>query len=217
MINIENKNLMVVGAFRSGTNVMLETLKQNYYCSPGFNQYFWKHCLPPHSEVGFIPPDVGVVCMVRNPVEWNKSLFKFWHVRRKELMPSCEISRFIREPLVVYDNSKGLSDIRYHFNSPIDYWNKYYYAWAFWEKIRAQLVIVRLEDFESQTESVLNTIERKFSLQRKPTWQPSLPSGRVGPFVPESLDSLNNELFPSDEEFIDYNCLVDLKLMFNYL
>lgn len=196
---------------------MLETLEKNYYCSPAFNQYFWKHCLPPHCDMNIIPPEVGVVCMVRNPIEWNRSLFKFWHVRRKELTPPLEISKFIRNPLIVYDNSKGLADIRYHFSSPTDYWNKYYYTWAFWEKIRDQLVFVRLEDLEMKTESVLNIIEKKFLLQRKSIWQPTLPCVRVGPFVPELFGDLDTKLITSDEDFIESNCLADLKEIFNYL
>lgn len=211
-----NKPLMIVGPFRSGTNVMLETLNRNYYCTPAFNQYFWKHCLPPHSAGGIIPPEVGVVCMVRNPVEWNRSIFKFWHVRRKELTPALEISKFIREPLIVYDNSNSIYDIRYHFISPTDYWNKYYYAWTFWKKIRNQLLFVRLEDFETQTESVLKSIERKFLLQRKSSWSPDLPSVRLGPIVPETLDRLDTQLFTSDEKFIENSCLPELKNIYRY-
>ena len=195
---------------------MLSVLEQNYYCRPTFNEYFWKHCLPPHSEVGVIPAGVGVVCMVRNPIEWNRSLFRFWHARRKELCPSSSISKFIREPLIVYDNSKGLADLHYHFSSPIDYWNKYYYAWAFWKNIRDQLVHVRLEDFESKTESVLKEIEAKFSLQRKTAWRPILPANRVGPFVKEHTDGVPIELSASDKDFIDLHCLADLKNFFNY-
>jgi hypothetical protein len=211
-----HKNLMVVGTFRSGTNVMLETLKRNYFSAPAFNQYFWKHCLPPHCEEEQIKIDVGIICMIRNPIDWNRSIYKFWHVRRKELLPPLELSKFIKEPLIVYDNSKGLTGIRYHFNSPTDYWNKYYFAWAFWEKIREQLVFVRLEDFEMQTESVLKIIEEKFCLQRKPSWLASLPVQRVGPFVPESLSKLDTKLHASDEIFIESTCLADLKKMFNY-
>ena len=206
----------IVGVFRSGTNAMLETLERGYYCIPTFNQYFWKHCLPPSTEVNLIPRDTAIICMVRDPVEWNRSIFRFWHTRRKELTPSLELGKFIREPLLVYDNSKGLSDIHYHFNTPIDYWNKYYYAWYFWKNIRDQLLFVRLEDFETKPESVLLTIERKFSLRRKTTWSPTLPPSRVGPLVPSSIEGLITEYQSSDINFIQTYCLPNLKSVFNY-
>jgi hypothetical protein len=213
---LQQKALMIAGVFRSGTNAMRATLEANYYCLPRFNQYFWKHSLPPHSAASIIPPETGVICMIRNPIDWSRSLFKFWHTRRKELLPSSKVAKFIRDPLIVYDNSMGLDGIHYHFNSPIDYWNKYYYAWAFWKSMRNRVIFVRLEDFETQTESVLNLIEEKFSLIRRPTWHPALPSRRVGPFVPTSISGLDSDFSPSDHEFIIENCLPELKKLFKY-
>lgn len=208
--------VLIIGTFRSGTNAMLATLENNYHCSPTFNKYFWKHGLPPHHAEGFIPPDTKIICMVRDPVDFNKSLFRFWHARRKELAPSIEISKFIRDPLIVYDNTGGLDNINYHFNNPADYWNKFYFAWAYWKKIRSQLIFVRLEDFELNTKVILLQIEQKFALQRKPTWSPALPETRVGPSVPHSVAGLNAELSVSDAKFIRDNCIPELQRFFRY-
>ncbi len=154
--------------------------------------------------------------MVRNPVDFNISVFRFWHARRKELAPAVQISKFIREPFIVYDNTGGLDNVHYYFNSPTDYWNKFYYSWVHWKRIRSQLIFIRLEDFESNTEGVLLQIEKKFGLSRKPSWNPVLPETRVGPFVPKLAAGLNSEVGLSDVRFIRENCLSELQRFFRY-
>lgn len=209
-MRLRQTTILVVGTFRSGTNAVSKMLEDNFNCRTTFNKYFWKHGLPPHNVPTVIPHDVPIVCMVRRPEEFNRSIFRFWHARRIEQSPSKDISIFIRSKFIVYDNTGGTSNIHYFFQNPTDYWNRFYYSWTHWEKMRRQICFVNLEELEADPQRVFLQIESRFSLQRRRNWNPRMPERRVGPDVGKPVLSSNQDLGEHDREFIRSHVLPDV-------
>ena len=71
------QTVLVVGTFRSGTNLMKHMLETHFRAKVVFSEWFWKHGLPPTSIKCPIPDDVPIVVMTKDPVSLNESLYDF--------------------------------------------------------------------------------------------------------------------------------------------
>lgn len=188
--------VLVVGTFRSGTNLMKHCLEAHFEAAPVYNTWFWKHGVPPTGIQVPVPPDVPIVVMSRDPVATNASLYRFWQARRPDLDLGATISDFVRRRLVVYDNTEGDRLPRYSYPNPTEYWNQFYYSWLHWKAVEPQRVFIRCDDLVADPERIVAGIADRFALRRRGTDAVTLPGGRVGPpadYAPGTSGGLTEE------------------------
>lgn len=179
------KKVLVVGVFRSGTNAMKACLEEHYDVDVTFNEWFWKHGLPPTGIQNPVPPDVPIVVMVKSPFAFHESLYPFWQHRRPNLDSGPDVSSFARKELLVFDVSGGdFSRPKYCYRSPIEYWNQFYFSWLSWTEVQPRCQFVRYESLEGDAEREILSLAKRFKLRRKKPGPISLPDSRVGPHVP---------------------------------
>jgi len=194
---------LVVGTFRCGTNAMKKCLEDHFDVEVTFNEWFWKHGLPPTGIQCQIPRSVPIVVMSKSPANFQESLYPFWLHRRPNLRAGRDISTFIRSELLVYDNSNGdFSTPKYWYRSPTDYWNQFYFAWLSWHEVRSTCRFVRYEDFAASPDSVLSKLASAFNLVRSNAEPVRLPAERVGPHVPTDRDGQSYVLKDTDRQWI---------------
>jgi hypothetical protein len=197
------RKLLVVGTFRSGTNAMQSCLEAHFDVEVTFNEWFWKHGVPPTGIQSPIPPDVPVVVMAKSPYAFHESLYPFWLHRRPNLDAGPDVSAFARKELQVFDVSGGnLGRPKYWFRCPTDYWNQFYFSWLSWTEVRPRCQFVRYEDVEGTPHDEITRIGERFGLRRKTTGLISLPAERVGPHVPTERKGERFELKEADRAWI---------------
>jgi hypothetical protein len=193
-------DVMVVGAFRSGTNLMKHLLEENFRVRCSFNTWGWKHALAPTllstSNPGHLFPALPIIVMVKEPVRQNLSLFHHWARTRPRLVGGGTFAEFIRSEFLVHDNSHGGRGPKYLFPTPTDYWNQFYFSYIFWDDVAPKLRLVRLEELERGAAPVLENLERSFSLIRRPSFNPVIPRNRVVP----TPDGTPSRLHPSEAQ-----------------
>lgn len=129
----------MVGTFRCRTNAVNKCLVDQVDVEVTFNEWFWKHGLPPTGIQCQIPLSVPIVVMSRSPPNFQESLYPFWLHRQPNLRAGRDISKFIRSELFVYVNSNGdFSTPMYCYRSPTDYWNQFCFAWLIWHDVRSR-------------------------------------------------------------------------------
>ena len=72
------RKVLVVGTFRSGTNAMKACLEEYFDVEVTFNEWFWKHGVPPTGIRCPIPRDVPIIVMSKSPCDFQESLYPFW-------------------------------------------------------------------------------------------------------------------------------------------
>jgi hypothetical protein len=180
VIGRRKRDVLVVGTFRSGTNLAKYLLSEHFDVRVHFSTWAWKHGLPPSSKICPIPSDVPVLIATKDPFQLNRSLYAFWNLRRKELMRGQSLSEFVREPLLVYDSSYANSP-RFLFNTPTDYWNQYHFAWATWDAIKDRRHILSDRQLLDETDDVLTRFGEEFGLSRRTTGTITVPEDPVAP------------------------------------
>lgn len=180
LIGRRKRDVLVVGTFRSGTNLAKYLLSEHFDVTVHFSTWTWKHGLPPSSKVCPIPSEVPVLLATKDPFQLNRSLYAFWNLRRKHLMRGQTLSEFVREPLLVYDNSYPNTP-RFRFETPTDYWNQYHFTWATWDAIKDRRHILSDRQLLEETDAVLTHFGEEFGLTRKTTGAITLPDEPVAP------------------------------------
>lgn len=176
-------SVLLLGAFRTGTNATKTCLETHYKIEVVFNRWFWKHGLPPSCVHNPIPVNTFILLMCRHPVPWSLAIHRFWRDRRPELKPSDSYSEFLRAPFIVYDNTGKCKRPHYYFSNCIDYWNRYYYSWTSWVDLKSRLEILRLENVMIDPERYILPISQRQGWKRKISGSLQLPKHRVGPLV----------------------------------
>jgi hypothetical protein len=178
-------DVMVVGAFRSGTNLMKHLLEENFDVRCSFNAWGWKHALAPTmvspSTPGHLFPTQPLIVIVKEPVQQNVSLFHHWTRTRSGLVGGRTFADFIRSEFLVHDNSYGGRGPKYLFPTPTDYWNQFYFSYLFWDDIAPRRQLVRLDALERDPRGVLERLEASLALIRRPGFDPAIPAA---PLVP---------------------------------
>ena len=197
--------VLVVGTFRSGTNVTKHSLEHAYKTEVVYNRWFWKHGVPPTGLPRPIPDHVPVLVMSKDPIDFNRSLYRFWKARRPELDTGNSLSEFIRRELIVYDNTRGLHHPKYRFHSPTDYWNHFYFSWLNWQQIENQRIFVRCEALMADPKATLISVAERYDLERRPGTEIQIPERRVGPEVKPEFRNLDTHLSEEDVSFVKAN------------
>ncbi len=197
-----SRKVLVVGTFRSGTNIAQHCFETFFHATPVFNEWFWKHGVPPSGIQVQVPSYVPIVVMSRDPVSFNLSLYKFWLARRPELDAGKNISDFIRRRLFVYDNTDGLIRPKYSFSSPTEYWNQFYFSWLNWKQVEDQRIFLRLEDLMADPATELNALADRFGLRKRRNATIALSEKRLGPNIPLSIREQDDRLSDEDVTWI---------------
>jgi hypothetical protein len=188
-------------------------LERAFHVRCSFNEWFWKHGLPPTlmSHDRHLRPTAPLVVMIKEPVHQNVSLFRHWQRTRPDLLGSKDFSQFIRSELIVHDNSFGGKGPKYLFPTPTDYWNAFYFSYLHWEDVAETSQIVRLDHLETRIAQTLALLERRFSLTDRPNFLPEIPSNKVRPspdgrpvqLEPVEQQSNEFEISRIDRDFIE--------------
>lgn len=211
------RKVLVVGTFRSGTNAMQACLETYFDVEVTFNEWFWKHGVPPTGIQCPVPPDVPIIVMVKSPFAFHESLFPFWQHRRPNLDSGSDVSSFARKELIVFDVSGGnLARPKYWYRCPTDYWNQFYYAWLSWTEVKPRCLFVRYEDVAAATEAEILKIAQAFGLKRKNSDPIALPGERVGPDVPTDRRGERYVLSPDARRWIGEHVNVNVLRTFRY-
>jgi len=182
---------------------MKACLEEYFDVEATFNEWFWKHGLPPTGIQNPVPADVPIVVMVKSPLAFHESLYPFWLHRRPNLDSGPDVSSFVRKELLVFDVSGGdLSRPKYWYRWPVEYWNQFYLSWLSWTDVRLRCQFVRYESLESDPEREILGLAERFQLRRKKPGPISLPSERVGPHVPTERRGERFLLKEADKQWI---------------
>jgi hypothetical protein len=124
--------LAVVGALRSGTNLVRQVVETHWEASADFSPYGWKHAGVPilSPDCGLNYPDVPILFVVKNPYASVLSLFRYrmlaTSIRHQVSIEGSEtLERFLTEPVTVFDTQLPGSP-RLRFANPVQYWNFVY-------------------------------------------------------------------------------------------
>ena len=214
--------ILVVGVFRSCTNLMKHMIDEYLVANCVFNEWLWKHGLPPTlPEVSaIIPPEIPIVVMGVDPYKWHQSLFQFWLRRRPELISAdCQISDFIVDNIFIYDNTRYHSSPKYIFNSPSDYWNQYYYSWLNWQAIKSQVIFINSQRLVEAPSKVMSILSQRYEIPFVESQRSIiLPKLKLGPTVKPLSDPSRKILDDTDRSNIRHRIspMVYNQLRFRY-
>lgn len=194
--------VLVVGAFRSGTNATKACLERFFKVDVVFNRWFWKHGLAPSFSGHPLPADVTVLLLCRHPEAWAPSIHRFWRERRPELAAPESLSHFLREPFIVYDTTGSQRRPHHWFSGPIDYWARYHYSWLHWADVSAQMRVLRCEDLMRDADACLSPVAEAAGWRRREAGPLKLPAERVGPAVSPARAGEASSLLDEDRAFI---------------
>ncbi len=123
----------VMGALRSGTNLVKDMLEENWHLSAAFSDYGWKHAGVPIFSAGtdLKYPRTPIVFVIKNPYAFVVSLHRY---RMLEITKNHKISLqgaqdfddFLRKPIVLHDSQLQQSP-QLRFSNPLQYWNFLYW------------------------------------------------------------------------------------------
>jgi hypothetical protein len=151
---LEDKNFILYGLGRSGTNFTKAILEKNFEVYVHQETYGNKH---DHFHNVNIPKNHIMILCVKNPYDWIKSLYDYTE-------NNLDISTWLRSPNILLSNHNGVERLT-RTSNPVQRWNNYNFHWNSVEWHNK--VVVRHEDFISDWEKTLIGIEEKFTLKRK--------------------------------------------------
>lgn len=178
---IDPVNILIVGTFRSGTNLAKLLIEEHFQAKIVFNKWLWKHEIPP---VGLsirqaLPRKIVICC--KNPFDFNVSLYRFWKKTRPERIGNMTVSGFIRSPFILNDNTHKRGP-DFLFSSPTDYWNGFYFAWQNYRDLLDRLTFLRHEDVLEDPEITFDFLAARTGLTRKDSHtEITLPESQVLP------------------------------------
>lgn len=193
---------MVAGLFRSGTNLTKWCLQRYFKVKPVFNEWFWKHGVPPTCIQKAIPKKVPVVVVSKDPVSINVSLYRFWRARRPELDVGNSFSDFIRKRFIVYDNSRNCIDPMYYYINPTEYWNQFYFSWLNWREIDDRRAFLKYRDLIADPAESLIKLASCLQLKRRHSDLIVLPSEKIGPTPDAHMYEMEEPVSEADISFI---------------
>jgi hypothetical protein len=126
------RTVRVIGAPRSGTNLVKYLMEANTDFRCVFNLGWWKHAVvPPLFDYHEPQADnTPTVIMFRHPVSQILSFFRFSEKGRSAIYGAGSLAEFIRSP--VFMDPPGV--FSYRFATPVAYWEQYYYAALRWQR-----------------------------------------------------------------------------------
>lgn len=194
--------LAVLGAMRSGTNLVAGLIERHWAVKTSFNGYGWKHAAIPvfGPGSGMEYPNVPILYVVKNPYAFVLSLHRYLRVALEmghdiSLEGEAEFAKFLVSPIYIFDSQLSQSP-RLRFESPIAYWNWFYYNLETLDASRFRVRGLNYEDLIADPQS-LGVVEDLISakrlrnpveLPREPTRRRALASRRGGRGLSSDFD-----------------------------
>jgi hypothetical protein len=204
----------VFGLQRTGTNLMVALMQQNFHVYSLEHDGEWKHGPVREAARQWNGRPVHFVLCVKNPYAWAVSCFRYF--RRAHLTDSTVAPQFRADPSMSFE--QFLAGPHYSFPNPIARWNQMNQLWlATLPKDRS--VLVRQEDQLLNQLRSLEAIERWWKLARRlPELQPAAEriSFRARPAGPLDRDYYLNGMYLTEysQDLLQrMNSLLDMPLM----
>jgi hypothetical protein len=165
--------LAVMGAMRSGTNLVRRLVEAHWEVSAEFSPYGWKHAGVPifSPDSGYSYPDVPVLFVVKNPYASMLSLFRYRLLaltkgHRISIEGGETLQKFLDEPVTLFDSQlKGSPKLR--FSNPVQYWNFIYSNLETLDPAAFDARGINYEDLLADPET-LSIVEELGNLRRRP-------------------------------------------------
>lgn len=159
--------VVVMGAFRSGTNYLRTVLEQNYGCEAVFHGYGWKHgFVPVLSAQATVPvPPMPGVFVTKAPLSFLESLHRYYLEVDRNIVAERDWAGFLRSPLTIFVQKRGQGP-EYRFATPIDYWNQLNWNLLSATRLDWNLHHLRYETVLANPEGVISPIADALGLER---------------------------------------------------
>ena len=176
--------LAVLGAMRSGTNLVRRLVEKHWEISAGFSSYGWKHAGVPifSPDSGLSYPSVPILFVVKNPYASVVSLFRYRMLaitrgHRVSIEGGETPETFLTSPITVFDSQLPGSP-RLRFANPVQYWNFVYCNLEMLDPGRFRVRGLNYEDLLADPER-LRVVEKLAGLPAAPG-AISLPAAATG-------------------------------------
>lgn len=121
-------SVAVMGALRSGTNLVAGVLERHWTLRADFHAYGWKHAgvpiLGPSSALRY--PTLPIVWVCKDPHALTLSMHRYLAGSRGgrgiSLTGGATLTDFLRSPITIHDSQLTASP-RLRFANPVQYWN----------------------------------------------------------------------------------------------
>jgi hypothetical protein len=162
----------VLGAMRSGTNLVRHLLEKHWEVEAGFSAYGWKHAgVPVLSPSGALAyPDLPILYVVKNPYAFVLSLHRYHRLavtkgHRISIDGAENLAQFLVRPVTLRDSQlEGSPQMR--FANPVQYWNYIYWNLETLDRSRFRARGVNYETILSDPEC-LSLVEKIARLRRR--------------------------------------------------
>jgi hypothetical protein len=171
------KKVAIMGMFRSGTNYTRTVMEWNFDVVVEYNTYGWKHGLFPilSSQCSIIVPNVPLLTISKHPLAALESLFRYYLTNGKNLRASKSFDSFLRNPIVIFDQSL-LSSSELWFRNPIDYYNTLYLNLLSARSVVSSGTHIKYEDAIASPSLEFERISNILNLDRKA-------AGKIEPII----------------------------------
>ncbi len=165
------QELAVVGAMRSGTNLVAQLVERNWNIKASINSYGWKHggipVFGPGSGLEY--SGVPILYVVKNPYAFVRSLHRYLRVSLElghsiSLDGEPSFERFLKSPIYIWDSQLDGSP-RMRFDHPVAYWNWFYFNLETLDNSRFSVLGINYEDVIADPDC-LSVLEEVVSAKR---------------------------------------------------
>lgn len=156
------RTVTVVGAFRSGTNVIARILGAQPGVTVAYNTFGWKHgYLSSHRMVPLRRlPRHRIVSVSKDPFAFVESFYRYVREREMNVAAPKDWEDFVTNPLEVFDQSEH-TPTRIRYESPIHYWNAIYAHHLLLPERCFDVIHVRYDDLLNDTDATMRTVLTK--------------------------------------------------------
>jgi hypothetical protein len=174
----------VMGALRSGTNLVAQVLESHWNLTADFHAYGWKHAgvpvLAPSSSLTY--PDLPIIWVCKDPHALALSMHRYLQAspngRGISLEGAPSLADFLRSPITIRDSRLSGSP-RLRFANPVQYWNHITWNLETLDPDRFTAIGFNYEDILSDP-NVLRRIESVLPVTRTGSGPVELPKARMG-------------------------------------
>jgi len=172
LLALRHPRIAVIGAMRSGTNLLTAVLRQHWHINVDESAYGWKHSgvpvFSPLSRFRYRP--VPILLVTKNPYAFALSLFQYSdldhnEVSRISIRGKRNFNEFLRSPIYIWDSQLPRSP-EMRFSDPIEYWNFLNWNIVSLHPDRFRHLHFRYEDL-LENPSILQQISKLTTAKRK--------------------------------------------------
>lgn len=175
--------IAVMGALRSGTNVVAAMLEAHWHVASDFHAYGWKHAGVPvfAPSSGLAYPDIPIVWVCKSPHALVVSMHRYRMLAETGGGLSLEGARnfrdFLRGPITLRD-SRLRNSPQMRFANPVQYWNFLTWNLETLDPARFRVLGLNYEDIVRDP-GTLQRVESLLPLRRRTEGPITLPQSRM--------------------------------------